>query len=464
MENQFEKFNEKMTRNSVAPEAIAVFKNFYKQLFNGSTGFINNEDAQPINELPHIKDIQNYKELGIEMLNHTVDIKLNGGLGTSMGLNGPKSLLKAKNDYNFLEITINQIFALRKKYNVRTPLMFMNSFSTDADCKPVTDKFDFKQDLPVSFIENKVPKILKETLEPATCPQNPKAEWSPPGHGDVFPTLHRNNIIDNLIKKGYKYAFISNTDNLGAIPEPTIIGYMEANNIPFLMEVAIRTPNDKKGGHLAQDKNGQLILREAAQCPPEELEDFQNIDKYKFFNTNNIWINLVETKKLLDANNGYLDLPIIINEKNLIPTDANSPKVYQLESAMGSAIKKFVGSKALIVNKNRFAPIKKTNDLLMLWSDAYKLTDEFEVMSNMADELPFPIIKLDEKFYKFVDDLQSRFPNGAPSLRQCKEVTIEGDVLFGKNITILDISKILNPSAKQATLPDNTIVDGEITT
>ena len=100
----------------------------------------------------------------------------------------------------------------------------------------------------------------------------------------------------------------------------------------------------------------------------------------------------------------------------------------------------------------------------MLWSDAYKLTDEFEVMSNMADKLPFPIIKLDEKFYKFVDDLQSRFPNGAPSLRQCKEVTVEGDVLFGKNITILDVSKISNPSDKQATLPDNTIVDGEITT
>jgi UTP--glucose-1-phosphate uridylyltransferase len=359
MENHFAEFNKKMLENGVAPEAIAIFKEFYRQLFEGSTGYISAHDALPIETLPHLKDLMDYKELGKETLNQTISIKLNGGLGTSMGLDGPKSLLKAKNGLNFLEITINQIFTLRKTYGSKTPLIFMNSFSTDTACKLITDAFNFKQNLPISFTENKVPKILKDSLKPATYPQNPINEWSPPGHGDIFPTLYRDNLLNQMIQKGYKYALISNTDNLGAIPDPAIAGYMEATKTTFLMEVAIRTPNDKKGGHLAQNQNGQLMLREAAQCPPEETDDFQNIDKYKFFNTNNIWINLEETKRILDENNGYLDLPIIINEKNLIPTDLNSPKVYQLESAMGSAIQKYKGAKALVVDKQRFAPIKK---------------------------------------------------------------------------------------------------------
>src|SRR5690606_26731533 len=143
--------------------------------------------------------------------------------------------------------------------------------------------------------------------------------------------------------------------------------------LPFLMEVADRTRADSKGGHLARRPDGQLILREIAQCPPDELEKFQDIDRYGYFNTNNLWLHLPTLRKILDERKGVLGLPLIRNEKPVDPTNLKSYRVYQLETAMGSAIAVFPGAQAVCVPRTRFLPIKKNNDLLVLWSDAYCL-------------------------------------------------------------------------------------------
>lgn len=59
----------------------------------------------------------------------------------------------------------------------------------------------------------------------------------------------------------------------------------------FFSFLVVRTESDKKGGHLAKRKSdGQFILRESAQCAKEDESAFQDTDKHKFFNTNNLWV------------------------------------------------------------------------------------------------------------------------------------------------------------------------------
>ncbi len=172
--------------------------------------------------------------------------------------------------------------------------------------------------------------------------------------------------------RGYRYAFTSNVDNLGATIEPAILGYFVAQGLPFMMEVADRTEADQKGGHLARRAaTGRLLLRETAQCPPSDTEAFQDITRHRYFNTNNLWINLDALADLLARSEDGVALPLIRNSKTVDPRDPDSPPVYQLETAMGAAIELFDGAGAIRVPRSRFAPVKTTDDLLGVRSDAY---------------------------------------------------------------------------------------------
>jgi UTP--glucose-1-phosphate uridylyltransferase len=304
-------------------------------------------------------------------------------------------------------------------------------------------------DVPHDFIQHKVPKILKKNLKPANYPENKEYEWCPPGHGDIYNALIVSGILDQLLSKNYKYAFVSNSDNLGGVVNASILGYLAEKGLPFMMEVAKRTPADKKGGHLARMKNGQLILREIAQCPAEDIQNFQNIQKYKYFNTNNLWIDLEALEKKIRSKEKGLTLPMICNEKHLNPRDQSTPRVFQLETAMGSAIARFKNSTAMVVPKKRFLPVKKTNSLLNIRSDNYLLKDNFEIVSNPEREYDKCTINLDPEYYKLIDDMEMRFPYGPPSLIKCSKLNVKGDIKFGKNLEISGEVSLINTDKKQ---------------
>ena len=216
----------------------------------------------------------------------------------------------------------------------------------------------------------------------------------------------------------------------GATLDPAILGHVIANDLPFLMEVADRTEADAKGGHLAL-QGGQLILRERAQCAPEDAATFQDHRRHRYFNTNNLWLDLDALQARLDAVGG-MHLPLIRNAKTVDPRDGTSPAVYQLESAMGAAIAVFPGSAALRVPRSRFSPVKTTADLLRVRSDATTLTEDHRVISTAKP----PLIALDARYYKLVSDLEARFPAGAPSLKGCSRLTVHGDWTFGTGVVV----------------------------
>merc|ERR1712070_315528 len=159
-----------------------------------------------------------------------------------------------------------------------------------------------------------------------------------------------------------------------------LLTYYAESGAPFMMEVADRTDADKKGGHLAKKKEGGgLTLRESAQCPKDDEAAFQDTSKYKYFNTNNLWVDLEQLKALFEKNEGAIPLPVMLNDKTVDPRDKTSTKVIQLETAMGAAISCFEGAIALQIPRTRFAPVKKCDDLVALRSDAYEITEDSRI-------------------------------------------------------------------------------------
>jgi UTP--glucose-1-phosphate uridylyltransferase len=453
---QFAPFAERMRAEGLPDIAIRTFEHYYRQLIKGETGLIPETEITPVDSLPDAETFsEQLAQAGQATLSKTILLKLNGGLGTSMGLTKAKSLLTVKNGLSFLDIIARQAI------EIGIPLVLMNSFSTQADSLAALEKYpDLPGHVPLDFVQHKIPKIAQADFSPAEWPQEPDLAWCPPGHGDIYTALVTSGLLNRLLDAGYKYAFVSNADNLGAVMDTAILGYLAENRIPFMIEVAGRTGADKKGGHLAY-RNGQLILRESAQCPAEDEAAFQDVGRHKYFNTNNLWLNLPALKAVLEANNNILGLPMIRNAKTLDPRDPASPPVYQLETAMGSAIAVFEGAQAVRVPRSRFAPVKTTNDLLAIRSDAYTLTGDYRVIANPARTLDHIVVDLDSRYYKMIADLEARFPHGALSLLECVRLTVEGDIRFGANVRAKGDVTLTNHSGAQVKIEDNTLLRGE---
>ncbi len=455
MSDHFRPFETRMQAEGLPDIAIRTFRHYYRQLIAGESGLIPESRLRPVPELPNAETLGlDLEARGSEVLNQTIVIKLNGGLGTGMGLEQAKSLLSIKNDLTFLDVIAGQ------SARSGVPLVLMNSFATQADSLAALAAHDALPGSPVGpdFLQHKVPKIDRETLGPASWPPAPHLSWCPPGHGDLFTALVSSGVLERLRAAGRRYAFVSNADNLGAVLDPIILGYFAANAFPFLMEVADRTEADKKGGHLAIRPDGQLTLRELAQCPLEDHAAFQAIDRYRYFNTNNLWIDLDALSDVLAAQDGILRLPLIRNLKTVDPRDPTSPEVYQLETAMGSAIAIFSGAEALRVPRARFAPVKTTGDLLAVRSDAYELTDDGRIVpAPLARQVP--VVSLDSKHYKLVDGLDSRFPGGPPSMFDCHHLEIVGDIRFDPGVTLRGTIRLENKTDQQIQLPAGVYAD-----
>jgi UTP--glucose-1-phosphate uridylyltransferase len=433
-EDGLNKSIEKMRGEGLPDVAIDTFKHYYERLQEGETGMLPEDDIEPVSDVARADDLP---EGDSDALDRTVIIKLNGGLGTSMGMTKAKSLLPVKGEMTFLDVIVKQVLEMRKSHDARLPLVLMNSFATRDDTLAALKKYDdLEVDVPLEFVQGRVPKIRTDDLTPVEWADNPKQEWAPPGHGDIYTSLVTSGTLDALLEKGYEYAFVSNSDNLGAVLDPRIVAWFAREELPFAMEVTERTDADKKGGHIARLKeNGRLVLRETAQTPEEDLDSLQDTGRHSWMNTNNLWINLRALGTALEERDGVLGLPMIVNKKNVDPGDKSSPEVFQLETAMGAAIGVFDGAAALAVSRRRFSPVKTTEDLLGVRSDAYELTDDYHVqLAPERDDPPF--IDLDDEYFKLIADFDKRFPAGPPSLLECERLAVEGDVHFGASVVV----------------------------
>ena len=427
--------SEKKMRDQGVPDvAIDTFRRLYEQLDAGESGLLGDDQIEPVDEIESAADLPDHGDAGRQALDQTVAIKLNGGLGTSMGLERAKSLLAVRGELTFLDVIARQVLALRERHDARLPLVLMNSFHTREESLAALERYpDLASDVPPDFVQNMEPKLEVDSLAPIEWPQEPELEWCPPGHGDLYTALVTSGMLEALLEHDYRYAFVSNSDNLGAVLDPGILGWMASEQVPFAMEVADRTAADRKGGHLARRADGRLVLREIAQTPEEDLDSFQDVERFRHFNTNSLWVDLRALSDVLSSSGNVLALPMIRNRKTVDPGDSDSPAVWQLETAMGAAISVFDGARALRVGRERFAPVKTTNELLGVRSDRYTLTDDSRVVPADAAR-PSLLVDLDPEHFKLVGEFEQRFAHGPPSLVACDRFVVRGDVSFGADV------------------------------
>ncbi len=325
----------------------------------------------------------------------------------------------------------------------------MNSFRTSADTMEALARYeDLPVDgLPLEFLQNKEPKLLAADLMPAAYPKAPDLEWCPPGHGDIYTALRGTGLLARLQDAGYRYVFVSNSDNLGAVPDARVAGWFAQSGAPFAIEAVRRTPSDRKGGHFARRKSdGRIVLRESAQTVEADQEALTDLDRHKYCSTNNLWFDIEAMVDTLDARGGILGLPLIRNVKHLDPADRSTPEVIQVETAMGAAIEVFEGARTIEVARDRFVPVKTTDDLLVLRSDVYDIGKDF-VLDQAGDDVPY--VSLDGDFYKLVGDFDKRFPDGAPSLRDADSFTVDGDWTFGRGVRVVGDVALASSAAQR---------------
>lgn len=426
----------KMRAAGVAPPAIEAFGHYYQQLADGATGLIPEASIEPMAAPVTPADAPADEEACRAALAQTVIVKLNGGLGTSMGLDRAKTLLPVREGKSFLDLLVEQVLRARERYGVRLPLLLMDSFRTSGDTLDALRAYPelAVADLPLEFLQSQEPKLLADSLDPVEWPADPGLEWCPPGHGDVYASLLGTGILDRLLELGFRYATIANGDNLGAAPDAGLTGWFAASGAPYAAEACVRTVNDRKGGHLAVRKaDGRLILRDSAQTPTQDQGYFADESRHRYFHTNNLWLNLPALRSALTQRNGVLGLPLIRNAKTVDPRDSSTPKVIQIESAMGAAIEVFPGASAVLVERGRFLPVKTTNELLLVRSDAYELTEDARLVAVVDKQ---PEVNLDPAFYGKLPDFEARIPN-PPSLRDARSLTVRGDWHFGRGVRVV---------------------------
>ncbi|CAK9153062.1 unnamed protein product [Ilex paraguariensis] len=387
-----------------------------------------------------------------KLLDKLVVLKLNGGLGTTMGCTGPKSVIEVRDGLTFLDLIVIQIETLNSKYGCNVPLLLMNSFNTHEDTQKIVEKYS-KSNIQIhTFNQSQYPRLVAEDFIPLPCKGNSgKDGWYPPGHGDVFPSLMNSGKLDSLLSQGKEFVFVANSDNLGAVVDLKILNHLIQNKNEYSMEVTPKTLADVKGGTLISYE-GKVQLLEIAQVPDEHVNEFKSIEKFKIFNTNNLWVSLKAIKRLVQAD--ALKMEIIPN-----PKEVDGIKVLQLETAAGAAIRFFDHAIGTNVPRSRFLPVKATSDLLLVQSDLYTSSDGFVIRNEARANPANPSIELGPEFKK-VGNFLGRFKS-IPSILELDSLKVTGDVWFGSGITLKGKVTVAAKPGVKLEIPDGAVLENK---
>lgn len=398
------------------------------------------------------------------LLDKLVVLKLNGGLGTSMGCVGPKSLISVRDDSTFLDLNVQQIEYMNKRYGSNVPLVLMNSFNTHADTERIRFKYERRVDL-YMFQQSYYPRVLKETLRP--YPEKFDLNdgcWYPPGHGDVYASLKQSGLLEKFIEEGKEFIFISNIDNLGATVDLNILNFLlnppsGSSPAEFVMEVTDKTRSDVKGGTLIMFED-RLQLLEIAQVPKNNVDEFKSITKFKVFNTNNLWASLPAINRLIK--NGSIQTEVIANRKTL----DDGTNVIQLETAAGAAMRNFTGAVGINVPRSRFLPVKKSSDLLLTMSNLFTMRNGALTINPARSYPALPLVKLGDPDFTKVREFLDRF-DSIPDLLELDHLTVSGDVTFGKGVSLKGTVIIIANHGDRIDIPasaclENKIVSGNL--
>jgi len=402
-----------------------------------------------------------------EYLSKIVVLKLNGGMGTTMGLDIPRCALPLSGDKIFLDVIVRQIENLNNQFKVNIPLVLMNSRHQNAEVLELLDRYSSSNVKIHTFVQSCYPRLSPVTWSiTAKQPysQATAENWYPPGSGDVFESFKKSGLLEKFLKEGKEYVFTSNVENLGAIigrDEFRVLNEVFATKMNLVLEVTERNPTDFRGGILVHDQtNNKPFVVQMSQIPKKKRNYF-GPKSFRYWNTNNIWVKLDELHSHLEKSG--LKLPVSKNIKN---------GFIQFETYAGSAIKDFQNTIALIVPRTRFREIKTTSNLFTLQSNlfnlvngAYLLPNDIRAAQGFSE---LPVVRFDTEHFGNIDDYKKRFPSITTlNILELEHLNVAGDVTFGFGIKLVGSVIIVAEDTKKIKIPDcsvleNCVISGEL--
>lgn len=370
------------------------------------------------NLAPLSQDIRKTKE----MLDKLVVVKFNGALGTSMGFNGPKSLIEIQEGVTLLDLVNQRIESLNAYYGCKVPLLLVNTNETHNATLKMLKKYSGSNLDIHSFVQDQQPE-----LQSLDGPSDP---------GTAFLSLVNRATLDQLVSQGKEYALVVDTDNACALIDPKILNHLIQNNVEYCMEVTPATSTFSRTS-LLSSQEGKFKLANIAQSASKHCTR-----KFKFTDTRSVWVNLKAAKRLLETD-------AMTTEKFSMSESADAD---DKESAAGSAIQLFGERIGVNVPQHRYLPVNSTSDLLVLWSDVYTY-DKGILTQNRSRN---PSINLGPEFEK-VDDFEKRFKS-IPSIVGLESLKVTGDVWFGSGVTLKGRVTIEVKPGVKLEIPDDVVI------
>ena len=219
------------------------------------------------------------------------------------------------------------------------------------------------------MVQSQEPRLLQSDLSPVGGRTTRRSNGAP-GHGDLYPTLLDSGILDQLIEAGFRYASVSNSDNLGCGPRPpSRVGLPAvARRMPQRSPPARRWTS--KGWPIVRRRaDGRLILRETAQTAPEEMQFFTDAARHPHARHQQPLVRPGRAQGQADR-----------DRRRVWPSphpqcegrrSGRSDLTGGLPARVrhGAAIEVFDGARVIVVPRDRFIPVKTTNELALLRSD-----------------------------------------------------------------------------------------------
>jgi len=176
------RIRQKMEEKGVMNSAVLAFVRAYGLIASGSSGEVSESEITPAQSVAEYEELEREDSFDPELLAKTVVIKLNGGLGTSMGLEKVKSLLEVRPGVAFLDLMSRQILSLRAETGGEVRFLLMNSNASSDDTRSYLSESvpEIGDPGDLELLQNWAPKLNRETLEPVSHPANPALEWCPP--------------------------------------------------------------------------------------------------------------------------------------------------------------------------------------------------------------------------------------------------------------------------------------------
>ncbi|XP_008445325.1 UTP--glucose-1-phosphate uridylyltransferase-like isoform X2 [Cucumis melo] len=368
------------------------------------------------------------------LLDKLVVLKFNGALGTAMGFNGSKSALKVCGDSTPLDLFVEQIELLNAKYGCKVPLILLNSVETHDETLKAVEQYKKSRVDVHSLIQT-----LQQDLS-----------QKPQEHDDLYTSDHgpllsllTGGTLDVLLSKGKEFALVVGSDSVAAVIDPQILNYLIHNKIEFCMEV---TPTAA-----LESSSSSNSTPERCQLADIALDSSQPMDKYKFSDTRNLWLNLTAVKRLVDTNT--------LKIGNSFSEVGSSDQMLRQNTAVGSMIKVFDRAVGINVPHSRSLQLSSTSDLLLLQSDLYT-SNKGLVVRNAARASPVnPSIDLGPEFEK-INDFQNRFKS-IPSIVELDSLTVRGDVWFGLGVTLKGKVSIVAKPGVKLEIPDGAVLENQ---